>query len=516
MVSLATLSDFSRLFSGNTEAYGIHEYKYTDKKEKEKGKSYTKVEPIMDKLYENHLNGEQGLGVIPINGSSCRFSVLDVDIYNKDLSHITSIIYKHDFPLFPFRTKSGGLHLYLFYQEPIRAIKAINFMNSFRTILGLDRKTEVFPKQASLKSGQVGNWINLPYFNYENTKQYMIGPDEEPYLLETAMQVIMNKLQTEETLIETLSNVPLNDAPPCLQTIYLLESTDYRNNYLFSLAGYFKAKHGDDFEFKVSEANSMLQEPLPINELSKTVISAHKKKDYSYKCNEDPICALCDKAICKTRTFGIGGDEVSQLSYEDLIQYKTDPPYYEWMVNGKSLKFYSELDIIMQQKFRTLCFRELHILPHRIKDVNWTKIINRALENVIVKTISVEDDISPGTLFKEYLTEFLEKRILAKTKEQIMIDRVYKDNESMCYVFRPKNLIKFLTIQKQFRYYGVIQMQAKLKELGGMPKRYYVNNRLGALRVWILPFDGLKKFIVEKNLDEFSIDFKEDYSNEPF
>jgi len=516
-ISISTLTDFQILFSGNINAYGIHEYIYNANNNKEQGKNYTKVQPITDTLYKQHLEGVKGLGIIPIITNTCKFVVLDVDIYNKNLDCYINTIYRYNMPLVPFRTKSGGLHLYIFFMEPIKVIRAKQYMETMKTILGLKNKTEIFPKQNTLADGQIGNWINLPYFNSKNTKQYLIKQDNSSCLLEEAIHEMHKKIQTEEMVIEFLKNIPLNDAPPCLQSIYIMETTEFRNNYLFSLASYFKAKFGDNFEFKIAEANNTLDKPLGVDEISRTIITTHKKKDYSYKCNEDPICNICNKQICKERKYGIGGDEVSQLSYEDFIQYTTDPPYYEWIINKKSLKFYSELDIMLQQKFRVLCFRELHILPYRLKDLIWTKIINRALDNVVIKEISIEDDISPGAMFKEFLTEFLEKRTLAKTKEQIIIDRVYKDNQQQAYIFKPKNLLTFLTVQKSFRFYGITEMQAKLKEMGGVPKRYFISKKIGATRVWLLPFKDLKVFIKqEERIDKFEIDFKEDYADEPF
>ena len=38
------------------------------------------------------------------------------------------------------------------------------------------------------------------------------------------------------------------------------------------------------------------------------------------------------------------------------------------------MKFYNEADIINQSKFRELCFRNIHKLPFRMKDEQWTKI----------------------------------------------------------------------------------------------------------------------------------------------
>lgn len=426
-------------------------------------------------------------------------------------------INNYNIPSLPFKSKSGGLHLYVFFAQPVLVKRARGYINRIRSLLGLNIKTEIFPKQETIVAGQIGNWINLPYYNYEETKQYLYKYDMTPYTLEEALKEIRSKIQTEETITEFFEGLPLNDAPPCLQSIYLKKYTDYRNEYLFSLAGYFKSKHGDDFEYKLAEANNDLLKPLPIEELTKTIISTHKKKDYTYKCSNDPIASLCDKDICKYREYGIGGDEINQLSYEDFIQYTTDPPYYEWIINGQSLKFYNEIDIIQQQKFRMLCFRKLHVLPNRLKEIKWTRIINNALENLIVKEITDLEDISPGALFKEYLTDFLEKRTLAKNKEQILVGRVFKDDKINCYVFKAKNLIDFLMNQKKFYYYGSTEIHDKLTVLGGYAKRYYINKNQGTKRVWLLPYDGLKEFVEdEPKKEELEIDFEEETKNEPF
>ena len=83
------LNDFQRLFSGSMHNYGQHTYATTKQGQKEKGSNKT----VKDKLltidnYRSHLNGEIGLGVIPINEENkCKFSVIDVDIYNTDLSY---------------------------------------------------------------------------------------------------------------------------------------------------------------------------------------------------------------------------------------------------------------------------------------------------------------------------------------------------------------------------------------------------------------------------------------------
>jgi hypothetical protein len=513
-ISVALLRDYTKIFSGNNSGYGVHIYGEIKKGLKEKdGKSYTKNEILTEAKYKDHLEGKQGLGISPIDDkSNCLFGIIDIDFYNNSYDYIIEMIYKKNLPLFPFRSKSGGLHIYLFLKELVKAKKLVDLLKEFCVILGLPKDTEIFPKQTSLSEG-IGNWVNLPYYNHEKTSSYLIKPNGEAYILREALSIIEDNRKTFKHAEDIAKTLDLNDAPPCLQHIYLKGETQFRNEYLFSLARYYKTKYGDDFGFHLTTANNNLKNPNDLKEI-KATISSHNKRDYSYKCQYDPLASYCNKQICKNRQFGIGGDEVSELSYEDFIQYQTDPPHYEWIINGQSLKFYDEFDIMRQDIFRKLCFRQLHILPIKLKEINWTKIVNNSLKNVVIKAIDEGDDISPGTMFKEYLTEFLESRAMAETREHIIFDRVYKDEDIQCYVFKSKNLIGFLTKQKQFRYYGQVEIHDKLRQLGGEPKRYYISQKLKNSRVWTLPFGAIKMFIQEVDIDQFKINFLENYDNQ--
>ena len=518
-ISSTVLYDFSRFFKGNESSFGqFQPGKAAEDGQKQEGKAWTKTDTLGEDNYIAHLKGELGLGIVPIRpDGTCTFAVIDVDKYDTNFNTIIKAIYKYNMPLIPFRSKSGGLHLYLFMSTATEAKQVLRVVEGYRKLFLLDKKTEIFPKQAILKEGSSGNWINLPYFNVENTKQYLIADDFSAMGIEEAIEEIKNKQLLAPRLKTVLDELPLFDGPPCLQSLYIQGDTANRNLYLFSLARYYKATKGDDFEFAIMEANSDLANPIPAEELLNTVIKAHKKKNYSYKCKEEPICAICDKNECKSRKYGIGGAEVSDISYEEFIQYGQEEPSYEWIVNGKGLKFIDEADIINQAKFRELCFRELHILPYKISDFGWTEIINTALTNVIIKTAEEEAGLAmtPSQLFKEHLVEFLTKRAQAATQEQVLVDRVYKDNEIQAYVFKAKNLSVFLIQQKQFRAYGLQQIADKLRRMGGMPKVYYIKSKRVSTRVWILPFEGLAKY-VDGDYQDVAIDFLDEVQREDY
>jgi len=348
-IAITALSNFKSVFSGNTEAYGIHSYgEQKEKGEKEKGTNITKIGRVTDEAYTNHLDGKKGLGIIPIKkDGTCSFVVIDIDLYQEETLQCIKTVYKNNFPLVPFRSKSGGLHLYLFFTEPMKIKTALDYLTTLKTFLTPNsKKVEIFPKQTILKGGQVGNWINLPYYNTEDTKQYLYDEKLKPVPFERAMNIIKKRTYTEKQLNEFIEILDLFDAPPCLQSIYYSGVTEYRNEYLFSLACYFKSKFSEAFEEELIEANKRLNNSIEEDRLLKTVISSHRKKEYSYRCNDQPLCDLCNRAICRERKYGIGGREISELSYGQFFEYTTDPPYYEWIVNEKSLKFFNESEII--------------------------------------------------------------------------------------------------------------------------------------------------------------------------
>ena len=63
----------------------------------------------------------------------------------------------------------------------------------------------------------------------------------------------------------------------------------------------------------------------------------HEKKDWGYKCKDEPMCSHCDKALCKTRKHGIGNAPTfPELS--DLQEIQLEHPYYYLNVDGKRLR----------------------------------------------------------------------------------------------------------------------------------------------------------------------------------
>lgn len=484
------LAEYMDLFAGDTRNYGVHHYNFVGEG-KEEGKNSTVTNKLLTvEQYKAHLLGKTGLGIIPITeDGEARFGVIDIDVYDADLTTYMHAIEEHDFPLVPFRSKSGGLHIYMFLRQQVAAKSVIDMLNKMVTALSLDiyikrklnRLIEIFPKQVKIAAGGVGSWINLPYYDVANTRQYAIVRGEK-LAFDDALSYIKTRRKTLTEVRAFLNDITNANGPPCLQTIGLLNAVDKgggRNNYMFSMGVFLKKSDPEFWEQKLFSANEAMNEPLSRDELENTIISSLRKKDYAYKCAEAPCVDFCRKAVCKTREFGIGkeGGYFSELEFGTLTQVKAYEPYYEWDVrilgeeSFKNLRFQNESDIIGQDAFLRLCMRELHVLPSKLKQVEWYKTVNQALNEMKVVSVEKEDDTTPIGLFKSILIEFLTERAMAQTKEQILNKRVYFDPKLKYYYFRAQDLSDFMFLVKGFRYYLPGALHGLLRDFKAEPTR---------------------------------------------
>ena len=310
--TLLQANEFGRLFHGNNTAHGVFVPHGTfDKSGKAIGEYRTDPGPVTDQLILSHLEGRQGLGVVPVYSPNlCQFCAIDIDMHDDTtLKSIRKAIYKEQFPVVPFSSKSGGLHLYMFFIEPQIAGQAIEAMDGIRRVLGLPSDTEIFPKQKTIDKFSTGNWINLPYYNADATTRFAINEYGTAMSLDEALEYCKGKRTLVERVEAFMESLPVNDGPPCLQTLRIVGTTKLRNEYLFSYARYARAKYPDEWETDVLKANNDLPEPVTVSELENTVLKSHRKKEYAYKCAQDPLKECCNRRLCTKRMFGVGGNE---------------------------------------------------------------------------------------------------------------------------------------------------------------------------------------------------------------
>ena len=78
--------------------------------------------PATVDIWKQHLNGKVRIGIRPEHDGLCSWSCIDVDPANyKDYSQkkYVDIIAKYKLPLIPVLSKSGGLHIFVFFTKHI-------------------------------------------------------------------------------------------------------------------------------------------------------------------------------------------------------------------------------------------------------------------------------------------------------------------------------------------------------------------------------------------------------------
>ena len=143
-------------------------------------------------IMQGHIDGEQGVGAIPINEENkCRWGALDIDIYDLDHNELQQRIQKLKLPLLHCRSKSGGAHLYLFLKEYEQAKVVREYLLEMTVALG-HSGCEIFPKQDIIlaERGDVGNFINLPYFNADLPQRYCFNSKVEAMEIEDFIKAI--------------------------------------------------------------------------------------------------------------------------------------------------------------------------------------------------------------------------------------------------------------------------------------------------------------------------------------
>lgn len=304
--------------------------------------------------FEQHLRGEVGIGIVPImDDGYCWFGAIDIDAHGDqpdiDLVALENTIRELDLPLTACRSKSGGAHLYLFGNEPIRASIIRQTLAKWAVQLGFGG-CEVFPKQDHLPFSkddegkdvqQLGNWLNICWFDAESDDclRYTIeGGKRIPF--HYFLDVAEGRRVSGSMLVEKGEDQH-REAPPCVQRM-IAEGVGkgHRNEAMYNMVIYLKQAFPETYRDKAFDMNARIfTEPMSHSE-AKKVISSASRRDYRYKCKEEPCKSLCKSFECVNRKFGITAEEKGELEmgkapeFGPLEKYMTNPVRWRLMVDG--------------------------------------------------------------------------------------------------------------------------------------------------------------------------------------
>jgi len=480
------------LFKGMEEAHGIYQLSdEIDSNGKRKGKAFTVREETTLQKWEEHLAGKTNIGVIPIrSNNTCFWGAIDIDDYNLDIQALSKRVSSKKLPLFPLRSKSGGCHLVLFLKEAVPARDIQRKLNEIAAALGYGR-SEIFPKQAQVlvEKGDLGNWLNMPYYGGDNGTRYCLDENGEAMSIATFLLKAQATRLTAEELdeIEVSTTTDLEDGPPCLQA--LIEQgfpQGTRNNGLFALGVYCRKAFPDTWEDKLEEFNSKYMDPALESKEVQTIQKQIGKKDYNYRCNDQPICNFCNAPLCRTRQFGVGGGALPVM--RGLSKLPTDQPVWFLDVNGIRLELNTE-QLQQQTKFQKACMDAINYMPPKVNDRQWQNIIQGLLDKCEVlekpKEASISDQFIELVYF--YCTD---SRLQAQAQEELLLGRPWvgpdpEDPSQQRVFFRIRDFEEFL-LRHGFKHYNRSQMISKLQGDELKAKHHFFKIKGKGVNVWYL------------------------------
>ena len=353
---------YIKFFEGYRQAYGVADMstlKIDPESRKQKPIYRWNDEQLTDKIYKNHLEGTQSIGVQPCNeNGQARFGVIDIDPNDYgdfDRKFFIDTLQTYNLPLIPVLSKSGGLHLYMFIDKFIDASLIKSFLSNLLPIFKLKPDTEIFPKQTQLtKDNETcqlnkGNFINLPYF--KKIERVAINVDGTQFTFNQFIEVIENNTVSQEDLKIITDSIEKQDmegvdeefieGPPCLAHLSKIMKDpkfDGKDRFMYNYHVFVKMKYPDDWQKKVKNAPVKYFIGEHANAWDDKMVAAKvrswTKQFKGFTCTQSPISEHCKRGICVKKKFGIlAGSKGNYPVLTNLKKIDLDPePEYEFDV----------------------------------------------------------------------------------------------------------------------------------------------------------------------------------------
>jgi hypothetical protein len=453
------LERFKEVFAGLQTAYG--QTKITDELSengKHEAKSFTKKEPITDLLWQKHLNGDEpALGIVPIREDNrCKWGCIDIDTYPFDHKDFIKKIRDKNIPMILFRSKSGGAHVFLFAKEFVAASLMRERLKKIASTLGY-AKAEIFPKQDYIRAdrGDTGSFLNVPYHGNNKSVRFAFDDNGEALKIEEFFKLYDKYSLTEKELVNLkISETDNTDdflkgAPPCLQTILKDGMPEGgRNDMMYNIGVYLKKRFPNEWEAKMYIYNEKyMKPPLKHTEMTKSIESVGKK-DYLYKCKQDPIVSFCNSKVCSKREFGVG-DNVPPPEITGISKYPSDPPLYFVNIDGLSVEV-DDITLHDPEKFSVACMNQISKPMLPLGKIIWRKQLVKLFEKL--QMLDAPDSSKIDVQIKDLLADFINK---APGKKIDDLKRGLPFTEDGITYFKFKDFWKYIqrskswTIQKQ-------------------------------------------------------------------
>jgi len=491
------MSDAKRLlaaFEGSRAAYGTTVVGRVGRNGKTESNSRVVHGQLDEEKIQAHINGELGVGSIPINSENvCKFGALDIDTYDLDLQALNRKVQAMKMPLILCRSKSGGAHLFLFLKDWEPAALIREYLTEMSIALGYSG-CEIFPKQDKIlaERGDVGNFINMPYYGGDITTRYAMDKDGEAVDFDKFFKMVNAKRVSAAELNEMKfggQRKYFTDGPYCLEVMASQgKIQDNRNITMFAVGVYCRLKWADDWKKHHEEFNRILCEPaLEATEIVNIQRSLEKKPTYFYQCDVCPLKDFCDKNVCKTRPFGVGNQAPDMPNVGGLTILMSEPRLYFMDVDGQRMQLTTE-QLQNQNLWQRQCMEQLSMMPPNLKSQKWQQMVNELMTKSV--KLEVPEEMTIKGQFKELLKVYCTSRIKAMAPEEMDMGKPWTEDGQTRFTIA--GVMQFLK-NRGFSEYTRAEVQERLKELNGGQECHghhairKPDGKRSTLRVWWVP-----------------------------
>lgn len=441
------------LFAGDNTRYLKSLLTGKDDERGKKGTDYQTVhEPLTPELWQEHLDGKIRVGLKPELDGKCVWGCIDVDPHSYtsfSAKKYVDIIKKYKLPLIAVKSKSGGLHIFVFFTEWADAKKVSISLAKINN--EYFQAQEVFP---------CNKMLNMPYNDQEATMEHAYDDNNNALLVGRFLKLAEQKKITPEDFYsykvqEYDVESEWKHYPPCAQKLIQEGwSGNNRNNYLFNIL-VLEGKKNPSLNVQqiqdigIQRNSQIFNKPLGQNEVINLCKSVHKG-NYDYQCppKHPELQPICNKELCQHRRLGIG-EAVPEIidDFDDVTFVKgIKTMEYNFKFRGKDITVTPE-DIKDQKSFKVrLAYEQIYwmeLKPSRKGPNPFDLLMQRLVESAVEdKRHLYQDTVEEKKygLLKDFFEAHIEQDKFDKLKDNYV---VIDSKTNMCY-FKKETLEKFL------------------------------------------------------------------------
>ena len=419
---------------------------------KKEARYITVQEDISPKIWKDHLDGKYRIGLRPELDDECVWACIDIDpndYKNYSKKKTIDIIANFNLPFIPVVSKSGGLHLFIFFTKPAKIDKVKLKLQKYNEQYFL--ANEIFPCNKT---------INMPYFNMNATMEFAYNNQHTPVLVGQFIELVKAKaIDPEKFYNTTIEEYDVErdwkHFPPCVQKLVQEGwSGGMRHQFLYNVCVLeMKKSQGinySDLNVIMQQRNKQIfSKPLPETEVSQMTKTIHKE-GYGFQCppKHSEFAPICNYEVCKTRRLGRGDDTPSIIDKFTNITYVQDTKntWFDFEYEGQRVTVTPD-DMKDEKSWRVklLRYRIYWLtLPKPRKGISpfemlMKSIVEKSVESTEHKYTDTVEEEKYETL-KKFFESHIEQDRFEKLKDGYV---VLDSNTNICY-FKKITIANFL------------------------------------------------------------------------